>query len=184
MSTNEHTTTLPAAPAYDDVAVVPTAPAHGLSSAAVAPSGKEEYPPLTRKVHWYRSTITQILVIGGVFFCAPGMYNALSGLGAGGLATPYWANATAAAGYVFMAFMCIVGGIIVSKLGVRWSLLVCGTGTSLSYRALTPNRSPLRVISSTPERCTSTASTERTGASFHSIMSSQELTGLQASTLR
>ena len=126
MSTNEHTTTLPAAPAYDDVAVVPTAPAHGLASAAVAPAGKDEQGdlPLNRKVHWYRSTITQILVIGGVFFCAPGMYNALSGLGAGGLATPYWANATAAAGYVFMAFMCIVGGILVSKIGVRWSLLV------------------------------------------------------------
>lgn len=123
MSTNE------AAPAYDDAAVVPTASAHGVMSAAlVEPSIKDEHLPLNRKVHWYRSTITQILIIGGVFFCAPGMYNALSGLGAGGLATPYWANATAAAGYVFMAFMCIVGGIVVSKLGVRWSLLVRGTG--------------------------------------------------------
>ncbi|KZV65317.1 MFS general substrate transporter [Peniophora sp. CONT] len=109
MSTNE------AAPAYDD-------------ATPVVPSGKGEQPTMYRKVHWYRSTIMQILVIGGVFFCAPGMYNALSGLGAGGLATPYWANATAAAGYVFMAFMCIIGGIVVSKLGVRWSLLISSTG--------------------------------------------------------
>ncbi|TRM59342.1 major facilitator superfamily domain-containing protein [Schizophyllum amplum] len=71
------------------------------------------------KVHWFRSTIFQVIVVGMVFFCAPGMYNALSGLGAGGLATPWYANATAAAGYVFMAFMCIVGGVIVSKIGVR-----------------------------------------------------------------
>ena len=118
MSTNDSKS----APAFDDAAVLPTAPAHGVAS-GVAPI-KDEHLPLNRKVHWYRSTIMQILVISGVFFCAPGMYNALSNLGAGGLATPYWANATAAAGYVFMAFMCIVGGIVVSKLGVRWSLLV------------------------------------------------------------
>lgn len=52
------------------------------------------------------------------------MYNALNSLGAGGLATPWYANATAAAGYVFMAFMCICGGILVSKIGLRKSLIV------------------------------------------------------------
>jgi len=84
--------------------------------------------PVRYKVHWYRSTIFQILVVGGVFFCAPGMYNALSSLGAGGLATPWYANATAAAGYVFMAFLCITGGIIVSKIGVNASLLIASRG--------------------------------------------------------
>ncbi|KAJ7481250.1 major facilitator superfamily domain-containing protein [Mycena galericulata] len=72
------------------------------------------------KVHWYRSTVFQILVVGGVFFCVA--------LGAGGLATPWYANATAAAGYVFMAFMCITGGIVVSKIGVNASLLIASTG--------------------------------------------------------
>ncbi|KAJ8522395.1 hypothetical protein ONZ45_g1042 [Pleurotus djamor] len=85
-------------------------------------------PSTNRKVHWFRSTIFQVFVVGGVFFCAPGMYNALSALGAGGLATPWYANATAAAGYVFMAFMCIIGGIIVGKIGVRLSLLIASTG--------------------------------------------------------
>ncbi|KAF9013916.1 major facilitator superfamily domain-containing protein [Cyathus striatus] len=77
-------------------------------------------------VHWFRSTFFQILVVGGVFFC--GMYNALSSLGAGGLATPWYANATAAAGYVFMAFLCVTGGVIVGKIGVRLSLLIASTG--------------------------------------------------------
>ena len=45
-------------------------------------------------------------------------------LGAGGLATPWYANATAAAGYVFMAFMCIFGGLLVSKIGMTKALLV------------------------------------------------------------
>ncbi|KAJ3787348.1 major facilitator superfamily domain-containing protein [Lentinula aff. detonsa] len=79
-------------------------------------------------VHWFRGTIFQILVVGGVFFCAPGMYNALSSLGAGGLATPWYANATAAAGYVFMAFFCLIGGIIVGKIGVKAALLISSTG--------------------------------------------------------
>lgn len=79
-------------------------------------------------VHWFRSTIFQVIVVGGVFFCAPGMYNALSSLGAGGLATPWYANATAAAGYVFMAVMCIIGGVVVSKIGVRLALLISSTG--------------------------------------------------------
>jgi hypothetical protein len=85
------------------------------------------------------------------------MYNALNSLGAGGLASPWYANATAAAGYgmsgpsvyhpstdfcflsfpifhmvAFMAFFCIIGGIIVSKIGVRLALLVC-TGRFVFY---------------------------------------------------
>ncbi|KAL0581104.1 hypothetical protein V5O48_000893 [Marasmius crinis-equi] len=80
------------------------------------------------KVHWFRSTTFQVVVVGMVFFCAPGMYNALANLGAGGLATPWYANATAAAGYVFMAFFALVGGIIVSKIGPRLALLISSTG--------------------------------------------------------
>ncbi|KAG7086164.1 hypothetical protein E1B28_002126 [Marasmius oreades] len=80
------------------------------------------------KVHWFRSTIFQVIVVGMVFFCAPGMYNALSSLGAGGLATPWYANATAAAGYVFMAFFALIGGIIVSKIGPRLALFISSTG--------------------------------------------------------
>jgi MFS family permease len=93
----------------------------------VAASSRTE-AALRYKVHWYRSTIFQVLVVGGVFFCAPGMYNALSALGAGGLATPWYANATAAAGYAFMALMCLTGGIIVSKIGVNAALLISSTG--------------------------------------------------------
>ncbi|KAF7295582.1 MFS general substrate transporter [Mycena indigotica] len=85
-------------------------------------------PSERRKVHWFRGTVFQIFVIGGVFFCAPGMYNALTSLGAGGLATPWYANATAAAGYAFMAVLCVTGGIIVSKIGVKPSLLISSTG--------------------------------------------------------
>ncbi|KAL8278333.1 hypothetical protein RQP46_009225 [Phenoliferia psychrophenolica] len=73
--------------------------------------------PARHPVYWYRGVMMQIIVVGCVFMCAPGMYNALANLGAGGLATPYWNNATAAAGYIFMAFCAVFGGVVVSKLG-------------------------------------------------------------------
>ncbi|KAK0497056.1 hypothetical protein EDD18DRAFT_1352909 [Armillaria luteobubalina] len=101
------------------------------------------------KVYWFRSTIFQIIVVGGVFFCAPGMYNALSSLGAGGLATPWYANATAAAGYVFMAVLCIVGGIIVSKIGVRWALLVSSIISGMTDGLMYSVEGP--IITSYPE---------------------------------
>ncbi|KAK0228886.1 hypothetical protein IW262DRAFT_1293575 [Armillaria fumosa] len=93
------------------------------------------------KVYWFRSTIFQIIVVGGVFFCAPGMYNALSSLGAGGLATPWYANATAAAGYV--------GGIIVSKIGVRWALLVSSIVSGMTDGLMYSVEGP--IITSYPE---------------------------------
>ncbi|KAL4264837.1 unc-93 family protein [Pleurotus pulmonarius] len=108
--------------------VADKAAAASLNAALFSMSIAKDEDGIHQKIHWFRSTTFQVLVVGGVFFCAPGMYNALSALGAGGLATPWYANATAAAGYVFMAFMCIVGGIIVGKIGVRMSLLISSTG--------------------------------------------------------
>jgi len=67
------------------------------------------------------------------------MYNALTSLGAGGLATPWYANATSAAGYVFMAVFCIIGGIIVGKIGVRTALWISSTGDILYAGSLYVN---------------------------------------------
>lgn len=113
---------LPATPRGGSAPVLERAPYDKEASS----TGAADVPVV--KPHWYRSTLFQIWVVGGVFFCAPGMYNALSALGAGGLATPWYANATAAAGYVFMAFMCIFGGLLVSKIGMMKALLISSTG--------------------------------------------------------
>lgn len=95
------------------------------------PSSSSEKPPaemVPYKVHWFRSTIFQVIVVGGVFFCAPGMYVALNALGAGGLASPWYVNAATAAGYVTMAVLSITGGIIVNNIGVRRALFISSTG--------------------------------------------------------
>lgn len=96
----------------------------------MSPDAASMPPPemVSYNVHWFRGTVFQVFVMGGVYFCAPGMYNALSSLGAGGLATPWYANATAAAGLVFMAVLCIIGGVIVSKIGVRLALFISTFG--------------------------------------------------------
>ncbi|KAH8826907.1 hypothetical protein DL96DRAFT_1696925 [Flagelloscypha sp. PMI_526] len=112
----------------NEVAIVGTLSKEGAAIPATGSDASEISQEQSYHVHWFRSTLFQVLVVGGVFFCAPGMYNALSSLGAGGLATPWWANASAAAGYAAMAFLCIIGGVIVSKLGVRFSLLLSSTG--------------------------------------------------------
>lgn len=54
----------------------------------IADNGSDtvDQPPLRRV--WYRSVPFQILVASGVSFTAPGMWDALGGLGAGGAAEP------------------------------------------------------------------------------------------------
>lgn len=42
---------------------------------------------------WYRTTLFNAFVIGGVGFLAPGLWNAMSSLGAGGAESPFLVNA-------------------------------------------------------------------------------------------
>lgn len=45
------------------------------------------------KKHWYRTTLFNAFVIGGVGFLAPGLWNAMNALGAGGAEEPFLVNA-------------------------------------------------------------------------------------------
>jgi hypothetical protein len=59
------------------------------SSAAEQAESQTHTPPKgPRKRVWYRSVPFQIVVASGVSFTAPGMWDALGGLGAGGAAEP------------------------------------------------------------------------------------------------
>ncbi|TVY33763.1 UNC93-like protein [Lachnellula occidentalis] len=48
--------------------------------------------PLQKRL-WYRTTLFNAFVIGGVGFLAPGLWNAMSSLGAGGAQSPFLVNA-------------------------------------------------------------------------------------------
>jgi hypothetical protein len=47
----------------------------------------------TEKRVWYRGTLFNAFVIGGVGFLAPGLWNAMNSLGAGGAQSPFLINA-------------------------------------------------------------------------------------------
>ncbi|TVY54086.1 UNC93-like protein [Lachnellula cervina] len=51
-----------------------------------------ETRPLQKRV-WYRTTLFNAFVIGGVGFLAPGLWNAMGSLGAGGAQSPFLVNA-------------------------------------------------------------------------------------------
>ena len=62
---------------------------------------------------WYRSTLCSAFVIGGVGFIAPGLWNAMSSLGAGGAQSPYLVNAANS----------LVFGLSMSSLVASWPLM-------------------------------------------------------------
>ncbi|KAE8131440.1 hypothetical protein BDV38DRAFT_275940 [Aspergillus pseudotamarii] len=59
---------------------------HSVSSTDIAVENKE-------KRIWYHSTLFNAFVIGGVGFMAPGLWNAMNSLGAGGAQSPFLINA-------------------------------------------------------------------------------------------
>ncbi|PWN90194.1 MFS general substrate transporter [Acaromyces ingoldii] len=73
---------------------------------------------------WYRTTFFQMLVISGLAFAGPAMSDAISNLGGGGMAKPYAWSAANAANYSFMAAVCMFGGPIVSKIGLKAALII------------------------------------------------------------
>lgn len=72
----------------------------------------EEQPSEYRveKKQWYRSSIFNACVIGAVGFLAPGLWNAMNSLGAGGAQKPFLVNAANA--LVFGLSMCTYAWIL------------------------------------------------------------------------
>lgn len=77
---------------------------------------------------WYRTTLFNAFVIGGVGFVAPGLWNALNSLGAGGGQSPYLVNAANALVFGLMGFLCLFGGPIANTIGLKWTLFLGAIG--------------------------------------------------------
>ena len=65
--------------------------------------------PVKTRIPFFRSTLFQILVVGSCAFCAPGIWNAMNGLGVGGSQSPDLVNAANALLYAFMTVTCFLG---------------------------------------------------------------------------
>ncbi|KAL2840069.1 hypothetical protein BJY01DRAFT_257501 [Aspergillus pseudoustus] len=83
---------------------------------------------------FYRGTVFNAIILGLVSFTQPGIWGALSNLGAGGLAEPFFVNA---ANVVTFAIMVVLSPVF-AVLGNRWSLkwiLTIGTIGYAPYSA-------------------------------------------------
>ncbi|XP_015878615.1 UNC93-like protein 1 [Ziziphus jujuba] len=71
----------------------------------------------------YNSPLVQVILIGLVCFCCPGMFNALSGMGGGGQVDPTASDNSLIALYTTFAVFGILGGGIYNVLGPHLTLL-------------------------------------------------------------
>ncbi|SMR52632.1 unnamed protein product [Zymoseptoria tritici ST99CH_3D1] len=77
---------------------------------------------------WYKTTLFNAFVIGGVGFLAPGLWNAMNSLGAGGAQSPYLVNAANALVFGLMGFLCLFGGPVANRIGLSWTLFIGAIG--------------------------------------------------------
>ncbi|KAF7892085.1 hypothetical protein EAF00_008387 [Botryotinia globosa] len=70
----------------------------------------------------------QCLVIGAVGFLAPGMWNAMSSLGAGGAESPFLVNAANALVFGLMGIFCVLGGPIANRIALKYTLTLGAVG--------------------------------------------------------
>ncbi|KAI2621901.1 MFS general substrate transporter [Hypomontagnella submonticulosa] len=87
----------------------------------------------------FRSVPFQIAVACGVSFTAPGMWDALGGLGAGGAAEPYAVSAANALVYGLFAIVCVAAGAINNRIGLRYGLALGALGYPLYGAGLYTN---------------------------------------------
>ncbi|CAJ2509586.1 Uu.00g146120.m01.CDS01 [Anthostomella pinea] len=77
---------------------------------------------------WYHTTLFNAFVIGGVGFIAPGLWNAMNSLGAGGAQEPYLVNAANALVFGIMGFLCLFGAPLANRIGLSWTLFLGAVG--------------------------------------------------------
>ncbi|RAL09408.1 uncharacterized protein BO97DRAFT_351842 [Aspergillus homomorphus CBS 101889] len=76
----------------------------------------------------YRSIPFQIAIASGVSFTAPGMWDAMNNLGAGGAAEPYAVSAANALVYGLFSIVCVAAGAINNRIGLRFGLVLGAIG--------------------------------------------------------
>ncbi|CAG8042265.1 unnamed protein product [Penicillium olsonii] len=79
---------------------------------------------LQRITRLYRSCLLQIILVGLVAFCEPGIWTALNNLGAGGNAKPFLNNAANALTYGLMSIGCFLAGGVTNKITAKWTLFI------------------------------------------------------------
>ncbi|KAK5689450.1 hypothetical protein LTR17_026264 [Elasticomyces elasticus] len=93
----------------------------------------------TGRIPFFRSTVSQILVVGSCAFTAPGIWSAMNGLGVDGSQSPDLVNAANAILYAFMTITCFAGPWMTNLIGFRWTLAIGSIGYPLYAAGLYVN---------------------------------------------
>ncbi|KIY70580.1 MFS general substrate transporter [Cylindrobasidium torrendii FP15055 ss-10] len=96
-------------------------------------------PNTVSKGSFFRSVQFALFIAGLVTFTAPGMFDAMGNLGAGGAAEPYAVSAANALVYGLMVIFCISGGGLINALGIKWAMVLGTIGYPLYGAGLYTN---------------------------------------------
>ncbi|EHY58949.1 hypothetical protein HRR83_001788 [Exophiala dermatitidis] len=103
-------------------------------SGGVQPQHDEKQPK-----SWFRGVFFQATVVGFCAFGAPGLWNAMQSVGAGGQQTPYLVMAGNAILFCLMTFACLSGSIVINRIGLRMTLAIGTIGYVIYSAALYQN---------------------------------------------
>ena len=110
-----------------------------MTTTASIPSAEDYDTKTTARGPWFRSVPFQIAIACGVSFTAPGMWDALGGLGAGGAAEPYAVSAANALVYGLFAVVCVLAGAANNRIGLKYGLALGAIGYPLYGAGLYTN---------------------------------------------
>lgn len=79
----------------------------------------------------YSNSTVQIVVMSFVLFLTPGCFNAITGIGNSGISDPKVADNANVALYSTFATIGALGGVVCNVIGVRWCLVIGGTGYAM-----------------------------------------------------
>lgn len=105
-----------------------------MSATTPEPSGS-----VRKSRSFFRSVPFNILIACGVSFTAPGMWDALGGLGAGGAAEPFAVSAANALVYGLFSIVCVAAGAINNRIGLKYGLALGAIGYPLYGAGLYTN---------------------------------------------
>lgn len=113
---------------------------HTLLEIDPAPKGKPWMYKSTKlgpiNIPFYASPPFQLVLVAVVCFMCPGMFNAVSGLGAGGQVDPYDINNANIAVYATFSVVGFFAGSIANRIGIRLTLGLGGFGYFLYIASL------------------------------------------------
>ncbi|KAJ0122331.1 hypothetical protein J7T55_002844 [Diaporthe amygdali] len=89
--------------------------------------------------NWRRGVFFNATIVGLAAFAAPGLWNAMQSVGAGGQQTPYLVMAGNAILFATMTFACLTGSIVANRFGLKAALIFGTTGYVLYSAALYAN---------------------------------------------